>query len=169
LQNKNKIRRMKNLWLALVILIMGACSTGKDNKENTGNMKMVFKNQTWQRFDNVNFTVPVTTKDTLDIKLRLTYNSKVFQERAFPMNVTMHTPCGEFRTRELRNLLINPGRQYHRLKGTTRNDTTIIMLPVTRKFSFHKEGDLKIEVENKNPKIDSKGIISLELVVKESK
>ena len=55
--------------------------------------------------------------------------------------------------------------KHKRRKGEINGDTVTVNLHVRNGFSFSKPGLLKMEIENRIPRTDNYGIISLELNV----
>ncbi len=151
-----------NKFYIVFLLIAIAFSSCTDNTyyEN----KKVFKDSDWKRFDHVKFNIPVKTEDTLDFDLVFTYNARKFNKKVLPVNITFYTPSKEMRTMNYRFKLFD--YEHKKRKGEIKGDTVKVKLHVRNGFSFSKPGILKMEIENRIPRTDNYGIISLELKVK---
>ena len=150
---------MKKLWVIVVLLSIISCSGNK--KSDTFEKIVPLQNNNWQRFTNVDFEVPVTKGELLDFYFLLKYNSKKFNERYLPVNVTFHTPGGETRSRDF-YFWLKDHRTKKRL-GTTENGVTSITIPIRKEMPFIANGICKVSFEKKIPRVDTYGIISVGL------
>jgi gliding motility-associated lipoprotein GldH len=150
---------MKKILSLLLTVILFSCQ----NQSHQSSNKVVFDNQTWQRFSNLEFNIPVQPQDTMDFDLILVYDSKDFKLKSFPINVTLYTPNNEIRSRDYVMRLYN--YQTKQYLGEKKGDLVTFKLPLRRGTAFPKAGNLKVVIENKNPKIETKGVVSVELAV----
>ncbi len=143
---------MKKLFAFVVLLSIISC-TGN----NTGSFeKMVqLKDHNWQRFNKIDFQVPVKQNDSLDFYFVFQYNSD-FKNTSIPVNITFYTPGGETRSRNFRFSLID--KKTKKKLGTTENHHTTIMLPIRKEMPFIANGTCKVTIEKKIPSVDNFGI-----------
>ena len=152
------------LLIAVVAFTVTSCKFHDSKKFEK---KVVFENQNWKRFDKLTFNMQVTPKDTLDFNMIFTYSKKKFNYKLFPINVTFYTPNEEVRSRDHRYNFYN--YKTNKWKGEGTGDTLSYKLNVRKGMTFNKAGNLKVVIENKNPRTDNPGIISLELLVDKTK
>ncbi len=143
---------MKKLMAFVVLLSIISC-TGNGSK---GYEKIItIKDHNWQRFNKLNFEVPVKKNDSLDFYLVFQYNAD-FSEKRLPVNITFYTPGGETRSRNFSFWLVD--RKTKKKLGTTENHKTSIVLPIRKEMPFIANGVCKVTIEKKIPKVDNFGI-----------
>jgi gliding motility-associated lipoprotein GldH len=149
---------MKNFWVIVVLFSVISCSGG--DKSDSFEKIIPLENQNWQRFNNLDFEVPVKRGDMLDFYLLLKYNNK-FNNKRLPVNITFYTPGGEIRSRNF-SFWIKDKRTGAPL-GTTENNVTSLTLNIRKEMPFITDGICKVSFEKKIPRIDTYGIISVGL------
>ncbi len=157
---------MKKVLFFLIIGALALSSCHQNNNHEKFKKKVVFKDHNWKRFDNLGFEIPVTPDDTLDFSILLTYDVNNFNYKYFPINITLYTPNDEIRSKDYRYSFYD--YRTKKWKGERHGDSSIMHLPIRKGMTFSKPGTLKVVLENKNPRVDNPGIISLELVVEQS-
>ena len=155
---------MKKLWVILVLFTMVSC--GESTKPDSFEKIVTLQNSNWQRFNNIDFEVPVAKGDLLDFYFLLKYNAKDFNERYLPVNVTFYTPGGETRSRDFYFWLKN--RKSGKRLGTTENGVTSITIPIRKELPFIANGICKVSFEKKIPRVDTRGIVSVGLRAEKS-
>jgi len=143
---------MKRLFVFVVLLSMFSC-TGNSSKNFE--KLITLENNNWQRFNKLEFEVPVKKNDSLDFYLIFRYNDD-FNEKRLPVNITFYTPGGETRSRNFAFWLIN--KKTKKRKGTMENGHTIIVLPIRKEMPFIANGICKVVIEKKIPTVDNFGI-----------
>jgi len=153
----------------LFILMIGlfAVTSCKNSGDKKFQKKVFFENQNWKRFDNQEFVIPVTPKDTLDFDLKFIYSEKKLNYKVYPINVTFYTPNEEIRSRDIVMRLYN--YKTKQWKGEKDGDTISYNVMLYNGMTFRNAGNLKVVIENKNPRTENPGVVGIELVVDKSK
>ncbi len=122
--------------------------------------KHFFQGNRWQRFDYVQFLIPVEKGDAFDLNLVL-YHSNQFNCKTLPLNITIYKPDGEYRSRDIRIHLKDKKMKWRSqpadsgyLKRTVR---------IGKALTFSKKGFCKVRIEQKYPFFELQGIHKLEL------
>ena len=122
-------------------------------------------NMTWNRFDILEFEVPVNEGDKLDFDLALRHHTDFPYNKLF-VNITFNAPDGEMRSADYAfNLKDDNGKWLADGMG----ELWDIDLPIRKEMPFYQSGICKVKIENNYPKFDTPGIIEVGLVVKESR
>jgi len=120
---------------------------------------------TWNRFDILEFEVPVNEGDKLDFDLALRHHTDFPYNKLF-VNITFNAPDGEMRSADYAfNLKDDNGKWLADGMG----ELWDIDLPIRKEMPFYQSGICKVKIENNYPKFDTPGIIEVGLVVKESR
>jgi gliding motility-associated lipoprotein GldH len=151
----------KALKSILIILIaLTACKS-----EPAYEQLHTFKGNTWNRFDNQVFEIPVNeTGKTYDIFLTMKRTAEYAYED-LPVNVVLQTPSGEERIHEFT----------FKLSENLKNPDSDTADSLTAQFELWKEillsdkGKCTITIENLIPKIATPGIVSVGIIMKKSK
>ena len=143
---------MKKLMVFAVLLSIISCTS---NNSKGFEQMTPLKDHNWQRFNKINFEVPVKKNDSLDFYLVFQYNAD-FKEKRLPVNITFYTPGGETRSRNFSFWLVD--RKTKKKLGTTENHKTTIILPIRKEMPFIANGMCKVTIEKKIPTVDNFGI-----------
>jgi gliding motility-associated lipoprotein GldH len=112
-----------------------------------------FQNDVWQRFDKLQFSIPVKHPGKYDVVFETTYTPEFIRD-LFSINMIMNTPSGEERINEYSfQVKDRTGRSLGKCAGDT--CTFEIML---KKGILLEEGELKLEIENLIPYIKTEGL-----------
>ena len=122
-------------------------------------------NMTWNRFDILEFDVPVNAGDVLDFDIFLRHHTDFPYDKLF-VNITFNAPGGEMRSGDYEFELKDD-------KGNWRADGMgelwDIELPVRKEMHFEETGICRVRIENKYPKFDTPGIVEVGLIAKKTK
>jgi len=124
-----------------------------------------FDKQSWNRFNILKFNVPV--KDTInkfDINISIRHFPE-FSVKELPVNMTIYMPSGEMRTAE--HLLTFNDKEGNELSECL-GDLCDISFAVREDFVFPESGTVRIEIENKWPKLELPGIMEVGLIITRS-
>jgi len=151
---------MKKLFI--IILFLSTVISCTNNRSTVFEKTTSIEKHNWQRFDKLNFDVPINKNDTLNFYLNFQYN-KDFKGIYLPVNISFYTPDGETRTRNYRFKLID--RKTNKKLGTTVNHVTTILIPIRKETPFNVNGICKVVIEKRIPKVDTYGIEAVGLKV----
>jgi gliding motility-associated lipoprotein GldH len=144
---------MKRILLLVVVfgLLAGGC-----NKTAPILQIHKFKNGEWERFEFLNFELPVE-------KDRVAYNISVelsfiaaFPSESLYVNVVMTTPSGEERIKDY-NLTVKD--RDGNFLGTKTDGIYKLSIPIRKGIRFNEAGVCKFEIENLMTKYVTPGII----------
>jgi gliding motility-associated lipoprotein GldH len=153
------MKRLLTLMLLLAVLL----SSCKEPAVFREYVKM--PNVNWERFNILEFDVPVKNGDQLDFFLFMRHHTDFPYDKLY-VNITFYAPDGEMRSRDYEfNLKDEEGNWLADGMG----ELWDIELPVRKGMPFYKNGTCKVRVENKYTKYDTPGIIEVGLIVKRSK
>lgn len=125
-----------------------------------------FENDTWHRFDKLNFAVPVDNIDkNYDIKFSMVYTSE-YQYDRIPVHVIMNTPAGEERIHEFKFNVRNKAGDFI---GEKKGDSIHLKKTLWGGFVFNKEGKAKLSIEQLIPKYNTPHIKSAGIMLKQTK
>ncbi len=150
---------MKKFLTALIFLglLVGACSRNEAESQF-----YTFDNSVWERFNYLNFELPVKDTDPLyDISVVVRY-TKDFPEDALYVNMVMTGPVGEERIRDFNIFLKDKDGN---ILGTPKGDIYERMVTLRKGVRFHSEGKVKFEVENLMTKVFTPGIVEFGVVL----
>ncbi|MCX6242895.1 MAG: hypothetical protein NTX43_13920 [Bacteroidetes bacterium] len=152
-------KEQKSLLNCLLIILMFLTSCGH---EKPAEQSIAFPNKSWQRYNILNFKFPVTeTNRSYDIILELRCN-KSFDYDNLPINMVISTPSGEERIREYHVQIKDKNGSF---TGAIKGDTCLTRLVLKRKLYCSSKGLMKVEIENLNPKMETEGIFSVNLIL----
>ena len=158
-----KLKRIFLLPAASIVMLFlfSSCSTKPEFEQYHK-----FDNNTWNRFNFVNFEFPVTnTGQEYDVFVCFRYLPQ-YPEKKINFVLTIYTPSGEMRSSEHKLWLIN---EDGKLKGENKGDFIEVKIPVREEISFSETGIAKFEIENKMTKLNTPGIYEIGLIVEKSK
>jgi gliding motility-associated lipoprotein GldH len=121
-------------------------------------------NMTWNRFDFIEFEVPVEEGDKLDFDLFLRHHIAFPYDKLF-VNITFYLPGGEFRSANYDFELKDKEGNW---LADGMGELWDIELPIRNELKFSETGLCKVRLENQYPKTITPGIIELGLIVKRS-
>ena len=154
---------MKKILFALFIsvLLFGSCL-----REPTVFREYVkMENMVWNRFNILEFEVPVEADDVFDFNLFLRHHTDFPYDKLF-VNITFYSPGGDMRSRDYEfDLKDYQGDWLAEGMG----ELWDLEIPIRKEMTFTEKGICKVRVENKYPKFDTPGIIEVGLIVMESK
>jgi gliding motility-associated lipoprotein GldH len=145
------------LLLAAILLGMGSCK-----KSNVFEQYRKLEKQSWNRFNILKFEIPINdTQTPVDILLAIRHLPE-FQIRELPVNITLYMPSGEMRSaEELLKFTEKDGKSLSECLG----DLCDISFILRENFTFSEPGTVRIEIENKWPKVELPGILEVGLVI----
>lgn len=147
---------MKKVLIYLVLLTVVSCG-----KKTVFEKERIFQNNTWNRFEKVNFEFPVEKENGYyQIKLVVKHDGK-FEDDIFPVYVTLNTSSGEERMKEIRFML----KEKEMLQGEKQADYYAITKDLWKTILISEKGNCTVSIENIYPKYDSYGIHSISLLV----
>jgi len=147
-------------FLAFFVFFFYSCTNSTIFKEYHK-----FEKQSWNRFEFLNFEMAVEeSEQEYDIYLSVRHLPE-FPYRKMDINFTMFLPSGEMRTAD--HELIFSDREGKGLSECL-GDYCDISFPLRTGFVFTETGTVKFEIENKMTKLDTRGILEVGLIIKES-
>jgi gliding motility-associated lipoprotein GldH len=151
----------KALKSILIILIaLTACKS-----EPAYEQKHIFKGNTWNRFENQVFEIPVDeTGKSYDIFLTMKRTTEYAYED-LPVNVVLQTPSGEERIHEFTFRLSESIKK----PNNETADSLTVEFQLWKEIFLSDKGKCTITIENLIPKIATPGIISVGIIMKKSK
>jgi gliding motility-associated lipoprotein GldH len=143
--------RKTMLLLAVVGFLAAACDTGKTVSETHK-----FKNGVWERFELLNFQLPVEdSKAAFDLSVELSF-TMAFPAESLYVNVVMTTPSGEERIKDYNFTVKDANGNF---LGTKKDGVYRLSVPIRKGIQFNEAGICKFEIENLMPKYVTPGII----------
>lgn len=121
-------------------------------------------NMTWNRFDILEFEVPVKENDVFDFKLFLRHHTDFPYDKLF-VNITFYSPGGDMRSRDY-DFDLKDYRGDWLAKGM--GELWDVEILIRKEMPFFENGICKVRIENKYPKFDTPGIIEIGLIVQKS-
>ena len=104
------------------------------------------------------------TQNAFDIVLVIRHLPE-FKIKELPVNVTIYLPSGEMRTAEhILNFTDKDGNSLSECLG----DLCDITFPLREDFIFPEAGTVRIEIENKWPRLELPGILEVGLILEKS-
>lgn len=121
-------------------------------------------NITWNRFDILEFEVPVEQGDALDFILFLRHHTDFPYDKLY-VNITFYAPDGEVRSADYDfDLRDKDGKWLADGMG----ELWDIEIAIRSEVLMNESGICRVRLENKYPKFDTPGIIEVGLIVKEA-
>jgi gliding motility-associated lipoprotein GldH len=121
-------------------------------------------NISWNRFDILNFEVPVKNGEQLDFDLAIRHHTD-FPFETIWVNITFYSPDETMRSRDYELEFKNEDGKW---KADGLGDLWDIEFPIIHGMSFYKDGICKVRVENKMSKFETPGIIEVGLIARKS-
>ena len=122
--------------------------------------------QSWNRFNLLKFEIPVNdTQTPVDIFLAIRHLPE-FQIRELPINMTIYMPTGEMRSAEE---VLKFTEKDGKIRSECLGDLCDITFNLREDITFSETGSVRIEIENKWPKVELPGILEVGLILRKSK
>jgi len=150
------IQTLITLFLVPLLFLTGC------KNEKTIEKRIVFPKESWQRYQMLDFELPVTESNRSCDLLFIFRCRKSFAYDEIPLNMVLNTPSGEERIKEYQIQIRDKNGSY---TGTLSGDTCITQLVLKRNLSCPKKGMLKVEIENLNPRMETEGVFSAGLML----
>ena len=136
-----------------LLLFLGGC---KKSNEIVSYHK--FKDQTWNRFEKVNFDIPI-----LDIQKRydvyfFARHAKEYEFDNLDFNMIMTTPSGEERIKEYTFLFKD---KTGGLMGICNQDSCSVSIVLKKGLRMEKKGMLRIEIEALVPRLQINSLLGV--------
>lgn len=117
-----------------------------------------FENQSWYRFNKIQFEIPMERTDrSYDIFIFARHKTD-YEFDNLDFNMVMTTPSGEERIREYHFAIKDRTGNFI---GKCAKDTCEASIPLKKEIRFQKKGLLKIEIENLVPRLETKGVLGI--------
>lgn len=160
-----KIRLFSSKLLLIVLTGLSFCMFSCRNDKIFEQYQKMEK-QSWNRFNILKFEIPVNdTQSSVDIMLAIRHLPE-FQVTELPINITIYLPTGEMRSaEEVLNFTEKSGESRSECLG----DLCDITFILREDFTFSEPGKVRIEIENKWPKVELPGILEVGLIARKSK
>jgi len=154
----NYLCGMKKIFpLLLLVILITSCGNNEVLR-----ISQQFNNQSWDRFDILNFEMDVEKDQLLDMDLLLTLTPN-FKYDYLDLNITFNTPSGSTLSRNYK-FQLNDKNGIN--KAVPNGEFLDYKLLIRKEMKFSKNGSCKIRVENKMTKITTLGIKSLGILAK---
>ena len=149
---------------AIILVLIFAMFQSCNNDESVSQIYS-FSNNTWQRFNFLNFDFPIEEEGhAYDIFILLRYTDD-FPSQALLLNLVMMLPGGEERIRDYKLEVRDANKQ---LLGTKKAGYYERLIPVRRSFRISEAGLLKFEIENLMTKYYTPGMVEFGMVLEPS-
>ncbi|MCD4737219.1 MAG: gliding motility lipoprotein GldH [Bacteroidales bacterium] len=149
------------LIFLISIIITGSCNNRSIYKDS-----VKFENISWNRFYFATFEAEIqNTTKKYDILLHIRHLPE-FPYEKLKINLTINLPSGEMRTADH---IIHFKDKEGNILSECLGDLCDIVIPLRENFQFNEKGPVKFEIENKNPKVETRGIIEVGLELRYSK
>lgn len=145
------MKRKVLLYGFLIILILSGC---KKNNEIISYHK--FNDRTWNRFDKIQFDIPVVEIDKAYDVYFFVNHTKEYEFDNLEFNMIMITPSGEERIKEYKFLMKNSTGGF---TGTCSGDSCTASIALKKLLRFEKKGILKIEIETLVPRLQINALL----------
>jgi gliding motility-associated lipoprotein GldH len=146
--------------IILLLVIMTGCAS-----RPTSDVYFTFRDNTWYRFNKLDFLVPVEkTDDLMDVVMYVRHNDD-FPFRSLDFHMIMNTPSGEERIKEYHLILRDTTGK---LTGTPEEKHYVSTMVLKRELRFMKTGTLEIELENLIPRMKTPGLIGIGIRLEKS-
>jgi len=124
-----------------------------------------FDNLSWQRFNYLNFEVPIENIDAeYDILIAIRHLPEI-PYKEMKINITFYLPAGEMRTADhVFELVDKEGNSLSECLG----DFCDVSFPVRKNFVFSEPGLVKFKIENKYTKTEMPGIMEVGLIIRKA-
>ncbi len=156
---KNKINMKPYFLIFALIIMLTSC-----HEPTTFREYKKMENTSWQRFDFLNFEVPVKNGDQLDFDLAIRHQTD-FPYDVLWVNITFFGPDETSRSMDYELKFKDKDGNW---KAEGLGDLWDIEFPIQKEMTFYKDGICKVRIENKMSKFKTPGIIEIGLIVKES-
>jgi len=145
----------------LIMISLISCNRKKD-------IELIhhFPNQTWNRFEKVNFSFQVEDlKPSYDIFLKIIHTDK-YPYNNLRFNLIIYMPSGEERIVEYD---FDMRKEDGDFVSTAINDHFEVIFPLRSELRFTKTGICRFEFENLIPRLEIPGIITMSVVLKKTR
>jgi len=152
---------MKKLFLfsGIVLILLSSCTQSTVFREYK---KM--KNVSWNRFDILEFEVPVEKDYVLDFELAFRHHTYFPYDKLF-VNITFYSPGSDFRSADYEFELKDEEGNW---LADGMGELWDINFPIRNGMRFSEAGICKVRIENSYSKFETPGVIEVGLVVKRS-
>ena len=141
------------LYLFLpIILFLSGCKSNNDYE-----IYYPFKNQTWDRFNFLQFEIPIERTEGLYDVLLFVRHTQAFEFDNLDFHMIMKTPSGEERIREYS---MNIRRKDGGFTGQCSKDSCEATIILKKELKLAK-GTLSIQLENVVPRLHLGGLLGL--------
>lgn len=158
MKTENIYSSFKIFYLLFFMCVIISCDNQKVFEEY-----QKFEKQSWHRFNILKFTVPVNDIQKpfkIDLIIR---HLPEFRIKELPVNMTLYLPSGEIRTAEhILEFTTDNGESLSKCLG----DLCDISFVLREEILFQETGTIRIEIENKWPKLELPGILEVGLILK---
>ncbi|MBN2175017.1 MAG: hypothetical protein JW731_12865 [Bacteroidales bacterium] len=156
---RNKISIYYLLGL-IVLVIFASCTNNILYKQY-----YKFEKISWNRFEFLNFEMPVeASSQEYDIYLSVRHLPE-FAYRELEVNFTLFFPSGEMRTADhVLKFIDNDGERLSECLG----DFCDIDFLIRKGIVFNEQGIVKFEIENKNTRLETPGMMEVGIIVRKS-
>ncbi len=153
---------MKTILAGILISLIILTSCLRESVEFREYVEM--DNMTWNRFNTLEFEVPVKENDVFDFKLFLRHHTDFPYDKLF-VNITFYSPGGDIRSRDY-DFDLKDYRGDWLANGM--GELWDLEILIRKEMPFFENGICKVRVENKYSKLDTPGIIEIGIIVQKS-
>jgi gliding motility-associated lipoprotein GldH len=147
---------MKKTFLLFGILGMLLLSGCRKNNDYV--LYYPFKQHVWQRFNKLQFEIPLrSSQKGWDIYF-FAHHTKDYQYDNLDFNMIMNTPSGEERINEYHFEIKKKNGQF---SGECTNDSCVATIALKKEIYLPEKGILKIEIENLVPRLKVEGLLGV--------
>jgi len=142
------VRALNCCFIFLIII------SGCGNPERT-DWYHPFSNRTWERFEILQFEIPISQSEKNYDIILFAYLSNAFEFKDLAFNMVMKTPSGEERINEYQLPFRTENGDL--IKACT-NDSCFTQVILKQQLRINKAGNLLLEIENLTPRLLTEGV-----------
>jgi gliding motility-associated lipoprotein GldH len=152
------MKRKGIIWLFFgFVLIITSCA----DKGPVFEKYHKFENSTWDRFNQVVFTIPLEPEEADYAISMIIKPTEQFDYPTMPVYVILTTPSGEERMNDIKV----PVKQNNKFIGKEEGKPLIIKSVLWKELRVSGKGNCKLSIENMIPKIQTPGIAEIGIIV----
>jgi gliding motility-associated lipoprotein GldH len=141
------------IYSLFIVLIFSGC---KKNNEIISYHK--FNDRTWNRFEKINFDIPILNIDKQYDVYFFANHTKDYEFDNLRFNMIMTTPSGEERIKDYKFLVKNETGGFI---GKCSQDSCTESIALKKGLQFEKKGMLRIEIETLVPRLQINNLLGV--------
>jgi len=147
------MKRKTLIYGILIVLLLSGC---KKNNEIISYHK--FKDRIWNRFEKINFDIPILDVNKHYDVLFFANHTKDYEFDNLEFNMIMTTPDGEERIKEYKFLIKDKTGGF---TGICNQDSCTESITLKKSLMMEKKGVLRIEIETLVPRLQVNALLGI--------